>query len=182
VELVSDISEALRQQWMRQCKQVGAAEPLPDDIMFRTQTGQVHLPGVTVISNVFIGTMLSAICGDYPTLETIMVLDKRVVTGLKPAVWLFKKLTGEDETKPILTDALCRLSVLNTENSTTVFCFDVSAKVSIHFPRLFLRLLPVGKDRAQDIGSAAVKRSLEKDILVALDVMVEKYNDDYAES
>jgi hypothetical protein len=181
VEIISEVSQDMMDCWKGRCYLVGAAEPSADDILCKTQTGGFAFPGVTVRTNAYIGTkVIPSREREYPTMEMVLIQDERIVTGLAPTVWLFNLLTGnsnseESSKKSASADTVSRISVMRQDNEDTLFVFDVYAKIAVKFPKLLLNLLPVSRERAEEQGSAAIKKTLESDILMAVKVMVEKF-------
>mmetsp|Transcript_23720 Transcript_23720/g.26168 ORF Transcript_23720/g.26168 Transcript_23720/m.26168 type:complete len:287 (+) Transcript_23720:58-918(+) len=173
---LEQITEDLLLEWKEKCNDLGAVKPdSTSDKILRVKTGGVDFPGFSLKSNALIGSKLllsDESSGGYPTYEFTLIRDERVVNGLGPVVWIFKKLTGDDDEKKkkdrTLASSLSRVTMTGSSSDTVVFRSDVDFKIQVTFPKLLLRILPVSKEKAEAQGSEAIMKTLDKDITAVM--------------
>ena len=165
--------------WKRRSPELGASEPGESDSILRVEAGGMHFPGLTMTSEAYIGANLLEPSGDeYPVYEFSLIVDKQRVEGFKIAVWIFNKLTGaDDDTSKNKTVSRSRTEVTatTTEDGETIFQFHVSLTIQVFFPKLLLRILPVSKEKAEEQGSAAIGKALEKDLNNAIKILRQQF-------
>ena len=170
-------------KWKEQAALTGAEEPDASDGVVKVNTGTIQFPGLTLSSEAFIGCKLLSSSssstgeddGGYPVLESCMIQDRVEVSGAKPVVWLFQKLTNPDQQKSPPRSVSRITARVDGNNNTMRFESDANLVVQVNFPKLLLRLLPTNKEKAEEQGSNAISKSLEKEVTTALKALQEEY-------
>jgi len=133
-----------------------------------------------------------------PEYRAFLIAEQRQVFGPRPIVWLYNQLTGggggggsssssssseekqtgsqqgEDVDQQQLSEsngtAVTRI-YLRQDDATQAFSigFDCTITVTVKFPKFLLRILPASKEKMEEQGSAAVQKSIEKDIRHAVE-------------
>jgi len=183
VEPVSDnvLSENM-DQWLTKSKAVEAEEPSISngDRMYTVRTAEMNFPGLKVSSNALIGTTVT------PTdeLQFVLVKTEQIPDGPAPLVWLFNKMTGNDKAKSGGGDskqAIRSLSRLNlkssSEGGTGIFSLATMLELSVEFPSLLLKLMPVSKEKAEEQFSSSIRNTVEKDQSVVVPMFRQLYLD-----
>ncbi|KAI2505479.1 hypothetical protein MHU86_8910 [Fragilaria crotonensis] len=172
-------SDELLKLWKRRSPELGATDPDESDSILKVEAGGMHFPGLTLTSEAYIGAKLLEPSGDgYPVYEFSLIVDKQRVEGFKIAVWIFNKLTGaDDDTSKNKAVSRSRTEVTATtmEDGQTIFQFHLSFTIQVFFPKLLLRILPVSKEKAEEQGSAAIGKALEKDLNNAMKVLRQQF-------
>ncbi len=190
-------SISFQEQWTAQARIVGAKDPDPEngDLVCRVLTGEIKFPGLNVKSEAIIGTKLikGSEDTDGPIYELVFITDQRKAKGPKLLVWIFNKLTGQndsndedgkenDEEEPAArVSSLSKFypKILKDDDSgkepLVVFNIDSSLEIAIKFPSMLLKILPVSKEKAEEQGSASVAKTLAKDTGAALKTIVDSY-------
>lgn len=114
-----------------------------------------------------------------PEYQFVLLEESFYADGPPPMVWLFNQITGVDnivdkpagdELKSHSSHVFFRVWTKETSNSTIAFTAQTKADISFNFPSVLLNLLPVSKDIIEKQGNAALKNSMEKDVLPGLEI------------
>eukprot|EP00545_Synedropsis_sp_CCMP1620_P001483 CAMPEP_0119005374 /NCGR_PEP_ID=MMETSP1176-20130426/1673_1 /TAXON_ID=265551 /ORGANISM="Synedropsis recta cf, Strain CCMP1620" /LENGTH=303 /DNA_ID=CAMNT_0006957163 /DNA_START=192 /DNA_END=1103 /DNA_ORIENTATION=+ len=174
----------LLEDWRASCRACGATgEPDSSDVVLKVSTGGIKFPGLTLTSNAYVGGKLlepptSDSADDYPVYEFLLIKDEQSVTGFKPAVWLFNKLTGADNAdggKKEMPISLTHVTAVQQDGQNMIFQSSTKFTIKVSFPKLLLRLLPVSIEKAEEQGSAAISKALDKDLTNAMKVLREGF-------
>jgi hypothetical protein len=107
-----------------------------------------------------------------PSYRGILLAEERSVTGTRPALWLFRQLTGgaakhddtntnsgERRTGSLAPTCLAESNValVRDEHGNYVVQLSSRVQVRLEFPRLLTRLFPVSLDTIEQQGSASVE-------------------------
>lgn len=178
IEEVQD-SGTLLDLWKSRSRELGATEPDESDVVLRAVTGAMRFPGLTLTSEAYVGAkLLEHSADEYPVYEFSLLFDKQRVEGFKIAVWIFNKLTGADDEaseNKAVTRSLSKATAITTENGEIVFQVTITFTIQVFFPKILLRILPVSKEKAEQQGSAAIRKVLEKDLNKAMRVLRQQY-------
>lgn len=185
--LSKEESKSYKDQWTEQARKVGGEDPDPDngDIVYKVNTGGINFAGLKVKSEAIIGVKLVKSNGDgendmvLPQYELVLIGDQRNVKGPKVLVWIFNKLTGQgsnksesdekkDQSVQSLSKFYAKVESDDKGESCVTFSIDSSLDISVKFPSLLLKILPVSKEKAEEQGSASVKKVLMKDTSASL--------------
>jgi hypothetical protein len=162
-------SPELLQLWREKAALNGGAEPNENDVLLQVNTGGMNMPGITIASVAVIGCKLLSDSNSFPVFEFVLVDDEQQVEGAKPIVWIFNQLTGASkkggEAKkgdgPL---SITRVSAkLSSDHEGIVFFSEGYIKISVKFPSVLLKILPVSKEKAEEQGSTAIQKVIEKD-------------------
>jgi hypothetical protein len=172
----------LLELWKQRSLETGACEPDASDSVLRVITGGMNFPGLSLTSEAYIGAKLLEPQSNsvYPVYEFTLIKDAQQVTGFKPAVWIFNQLTGAngDATKDKnKAQTLSKVTAGTTEDGQTVFQVLVKFAITVSFPKVLLRILPVSKEKAEEQGSDAIGKTLEKDLQNAIKTLRQQYLD-----
>lgn len=171
------IDPSLMDQWKMATKSVNATPPDDRGFICKVQTSGLNFSGLQVKTVANIGTQLLQLqhddtdTNDTFQLEFTYIDDEQIVQGPKILVSIFNVLTGkkdsDDEAKKNKgqgqrVQSLSRLST-TVSNDTVVFHLDTCLDISIQFPTVLLKILPVSKEKAEEQGSEAIMKTLIKD-------------------
>ena len=167
--------------WKIISREQGATEPDESDPILRVASGGMNFPGLTLTPETYIGAKLLDHSDDeyqYPVYEFTFVFDTKKVEGFKIAVWIFNKLTGADDEESknkAVTRSLSKVTAITTDSGETVFQVNMTFTTQVFFPQLLLRILPVSKEKAEQQGSAAIGKALEKDLNKAMQTLRQQF-------
>lgn len=173
---IENPTSVIRQRWEKEAKFMGSAPPSSDDNMYMVTTTGVKFPGIKMNSIATIGTKL-ILSGDYPEYQATMAMDETKPEGLRPLVWIVNKLTGASKEKSAedqTTHAFTRVSA-EVSNGEVIFKAESNLMVDLKFPSFLLKILPVSKEKAEEQGSEALLKALEKDVVPAINNFREEY-------
>jgi len=172
-----DVATSNIDAWKRECVSFGVKPPSLDngDKVFCVTTG-MNFPGLRVSSVSYIGgKCLPSSTSDppstYPGFEFVLIKDEQQVEGPAPLKWVFNKLTGNSGGSEggQSVRSLNQVTVEPlSDGKGMVFQSKVTLEIGVQFPSIFLKLLPVSKEKAEEQGSASISKALDKDILPAL--------------
>lgn len=171
-----DITISNVDAWERECENFGVKAPslANGDKVFWVTTG-MNFPGLRISSRSFIGVKGLTPTRDplfpYPGLEFVLIKDEQEVEGTPPLMWIFNKLTGSSggDKGEQSVRSLNRVTIEpSSDGKEMVFQSNVLLEIDVLFPSIFLKLLPVSKDKAEEQGSASISKALDKDIVPAL--------------
>jgi hypothetical protein len=177
VEVVETFPDLLH-AWKVNCRTVGAtAVPESTDCVLQVSTGATAFPGLTLTSNVYIGSKLLGPSEDdaFPVYEFVLIKDEQSVEGFKPAVWLFEKLTGANGKNKEQPNSLSRVTAVRQNDGDIVFQTTSNLTIKLSFPKLLLRLFPSTKEQAEEQASAVIVKKVEADLKTAMRVLREQY-------
>ena len=164
-------------EWTKISQRDGGMIPDLDDEVFTVKTGGVQFPGLTLETSATMGMKL--INEDYgPKYEVVLIKDERKVTGLPPVVYLFNRLTGGgggesgSSSTASTTYITCDFS---QQDSKVIFTTDTILSVTVSFPSLLLKLLPMNKAKAEEKGSLAITQAVAKDVAASMIAYEEEY-------
>jgi len=193
-----DVPKDVLDSWAKECTYMGASVPLlqsdSDDEnengerMFCVKTG-INFPGLKIISNNYIGSKRiytekkdeeSSQIITYPTYEFVSASTESEAEGSKLLVWIYKRLSGggsssskkkeNGQKNNEVAHSYSRFTVKPTPDGRSfVFQSEATLQVSLKFPSILLKILPVSKEKAEQQGSESLVKALEKDILPGLE-------------
>ncbi len=175
------ISTELQQLWEAGCESYYGPEMLPNsgDALVKSES-TVQFPGLKMVNVVYSGVKARS-KDNLPYLSIILVAERKRVFGAPPIVWLFNKMTGHSKEKEdVLLSPSARVqsvvSVVDNELGPC-FRFDCNAEIIVEFPKAVMKFIPASKDKIEEQGTEAVKKSIEKDIRYALECINDVYFD-----
>ena len=191
LELLNSTSELL-EMWEDSIEYFGyERKPTEKDTLLSVEA-IVQFPGLKLITTAASG--IYTLTNEQTAMEeyhTFSVAEKQRTEGLKPAVWLFNQLTGNaDKEKGVFLPASGRAkSIISlVENTTAVddnetengpsrfsFSFDVGLQVSVKFPKALMRIIPSSKEKMEEQGGTAIKKTVQNDVNKALQATVEAF-------
>lgn len=184
-EACIEIQQKYFSAWVEKCKVAGYSEPCNKDIIYQVINSGTKFPGLEIKSHMYMGSKLitsSESKSEYPELQFTLLNSKNIAEGSKLMVWIYNKLTGEnqdeiDEEKGENTsDALMRLCLSSNDNGELIFHSSSMLNIDIEFPSVFVKIMPVSKDRAESLGSDAIGKALDIEGKCTLKSLEEAYN------
>jgi hypothetical protein len=178
---VIDWTTQLVNMWEEASERLYGIESLPikengDTIISSIST--TNFPGVQLTTTVFMGTKLLQDSDGFPYYRCILIADKRQLSGLPPAVWLFNKLTGSTpdiEYNPVSGGVDSEISLIREMNGEYVLSYVGSVKVTTEFPKGLIKILPTSKESMEQQGSMSIRKAVEKDIINCMDTVIQKF-------
>lgn len=184
---IKGVDQSIMDLWKARASDLNAAMPTDKDSVVTVKTSGINFPGLSLESNAIIGCKL--IAGEeregsdtisFPMYEFTLITDEQQVSGAPPVVWIYNKLTGantNNEEKKSNKKAPLSLTrvVCFEKEGTLVFQTNASLVIEVAFPKFLLRILPTTKEKAEEQGSAAVTKTLKKDITAAMDTLQKQY-------
>lgn len=174
------VTDELRSQYKQQCETVKVT-PSDDFEVVSVITGSISFPGLALTSCAKIGVQASS----ENKYEFVFIGDTREVKGSPPIVWIYNKLTGSGGTDDnnsssdgsnagpkSLTSVTYRIS---EKNNTVVFQTETFLEIMVSFPALLMKILPTNKEKAEEQGASAIKKTLEKDVIASMKAFEEAY-------
>ena len=174
--------------WKHQCDLVGATQPDENDSILSIVSRGIQFPGLNVESNALIGAKYVKIEDEKighvrgktanPRYEFVLIATEQIVSGLPPAVWLYKKLTGagnsgDDENSTF--DSLSTVTYEAKENGKIAFRTDSFLSIGVTFPKFLLKILPGDKKTIEERGSKSIVKTLDKDVVQAMKSLEKEY-------
>lgn len=158
-----EMTDELFQAWRDRCKELGAREPDREtDIVCKVETGETKLPGIKLVTNVFVGAKLvEDESNAYPWYEFTLINDEQHAKGFAPAVRIFKKIMASAQSENCVS-SLSRLTAASNGDGQTVFKFFSEFRIIVPLPSVFLKILPVKKERVEKEGSKTIGKTLKK--------------------
>lgn len=188
---VEEVSNEIRQKyfstWVERCKLARYSEPCDNDIIYQVIKSGTKFPGLEIKSFMHMGCKLitsSESKSDYPELQFVLLDSKNVPEGSKFMVWIYNKLTGENQNEDegegekgtYTSDALMRLTLSCNDNDELIFHSSSMLNIYIEFPSVFVKLMPVSKCRAESLGSDAIGNALDIEGQHTLNSLEKVYN------
>jgi hypothetical protein len=169
--------------WKSRCSALGACQPDENDSILSIVSSGIQFPGLKVESNALIGVKFveseeSEAKRSNSRYEFVLLSNEQIVTGLAPAVWIFKKLTGADksgEDENSKFDSLSTVTYEEKENGTIVFRTDALLSIGVTFPKFLLKILPGDKKTIEEKGGKSVVKTLEKDVSQSMKAFEKAY-------
>lgn len=177
-------TDELLEKWKKRALSLRVSEPERCDAIIEVRVGGIQFPGISLESISLIGSKLLIPIQPnmFPSYEFVLIQDKRQATGLRPFVWVYEKLTGEEnknrehDTAPT---SLSRVTVQQIKGDEGVtFRIETFLEIRINFPAFLLKILPVTKKKAEAQGSQGIAKVIESDI----DIAMAKFRDMYIAS
>lgn len=196
VELLSSPDAALYDLWQVEARKVPSFEtPLTTDAILCVTTHGIHFPGLTIRTRATVGCKKVLVRNDTddtststPQLQITLIKDELQAQGPQTLVWVFDQLTGghNNNERPSSSDR--RTHSTNTicaetdQQGGVVFRSVARLLIDVSFPSLLLNILPVSKQMAEQQGSDAIRKVVERDIGPSLEAVRQLYmNDDAAQ-
>jgi hypothetical protein len=176
-----DWTPELENLWVDASERVYGINSLPrnkNDDKIISSVAIIKFPGLKLTNTVFTGSMLLEDIDGFPYYRNVMIADRRKVSGLPPAVWLFNKVTGanpEIEFNPVSGGVESTLSVCKDTNGDFAIRYVASVKIATHFPKKLMQILPASKEKMEEQGSFSIRKAIEKDILHCRDTVIEHF-------
>lgn len=114
-------------------------------------------------------------------LEILLVAEKSEPKGAAPIVWLFNKLTANNDREkgvfypPKQSKARSLICAEPLEDGSLTLSFTLDMQVTIEFPSVLMKILPSSKEKMEQQGSASILKTVSKDIDMAMLVAYEKF-------
>lgn len=170
-----EMTETILENWTRLCAaEEGCVLPIATDEVFTVKTGEVHFPGLTLVTSATMGMKLVEQKSSHPTYQVTMIGDDRQVTGLRPVVFLFNKLTGGNSgsaNNTSTTHIICDF----TSKNEVIFRTDTEITIRVKFPAMLMKLLPISKEKAEEEGSQSISKAVSKDVAESMRSFEEAY-------
>lgn len=174
-----ELTPELVQEWKTACEGVAASQtPNENDTAVLVKTGGIDLPGLHLVSLTKIGVkLIEKTEARSPQYEMTLIGDERTVKGLPPVVWIFNKLTGASSGGEggTTTKSLTTVRYEITDNSKVVFQTDSFLSITVKFPAVLLKILPTNKEKAEETGSKAITKAVQKDLEASMKSFEEAY-------
>ena len=135
----------------------------------------ISFSGLTVETIVLCGGKLIESSGEnngLPSYELTMIRDRTEAHGPKLLMWIYNQVMsfvsrnqkkGNNKT----TTSLCRVTLVEQKDGLAIH-FESSFQVKVKLPSFLLKVMPVSKTRAEQQGSAAVTKFVQKGVLDSL--------------
>jgi hypothetical protein len=176
--------------WKSRCSALGACQPDDNDSILSIVSSGIQFPGLKVESNALIGVKFVESQEELqkfdeseekrrnPRYEFVLLSNEQIVSGLAPAVWIFKKLTGADkngEDENSKFDSLSTVTYEEKENGTIMFRTDALLSIGVTFPKFLLKILPGDKKSIEEKGGKSVIKTLDKDVSQSMKAFEKAY-------
>lgn len=175
--------------WKNKCSLLGATQPDENDPILSIVSRGIEFPGLKVESNALIGAKyieedknqrINSGKRGIPRYEFVLVTTEQIVSGLAPAVWIFKKLTGAENNSTeenLTSNSLSTVTYEEMENGKIVFRTDAYLSIGVTFPKLLLKILPGDKKTIEKRGGKSIVKTLDKDILDSMKSLEKAYSE-----
>lgn len=165
-----EITPELLDDWRNRCVSLGACEPDEQDSVLEVVSRGIQFPGFRVKSVATVGVKYVQNNVDdedslpTPRHEFVLLKNDQTASGLPPAVWIYKKLTGADSNKD--NSNFKSLSTVSYEQKGDVVVFrtDAFLCIGITFPKFLLRILPSDKHIIEEKAGKSIQKTLDKDV------------------
>mmetsp|Transcript_31015 Transcript_31015/g.73086 ORF Transcript_31015/g.73086 Transcript_31015/m.73086 type:complete len:298 (+) Transcript_31015:108-1001(+) len=164
--------------WKSQCAVLGACEPTENDSILSVVTGGVQFPGLKVSSSSLIGVKYIEMERQSPRYEFVLISDEQTVSGLPPAVWIFRKLTGADDNGSgdnSKAKSLTTVTFEEKDNGNVVFRTEGFLSIDISFPKILLKILPGDKKTIEEKGGKSIVKALDRDVMQSMKALEKAY-------
>ena len=171
---VNPISPKLFREWQLETQKLGVNLPIREEgstqtVMQLCSEG-ISFSGLHVETTVNCGAKLIDYCPDtgLPAYEFTMINDRTSARGPRPLMWIYNQVMGfvsnKNKAQSKTTTSLCRIALVEVKGGIAID-FESSFQVKVNFPPFLLRILPVSKSRAEQQGSSAVSRFVQKGVV-----------------
>jgi len=114
----------LLQLWRKQSEIVNTTPPLPTDPIVAIKSSVNLLPGLKITAVSYMGCkFLQDPVTSLPVYEFTLVFDEYVASGMRPLVWIFNQLTGEDNPRDSessrFTSAVSRITMVASDAASS---------------------------------------------------------------
>jgi len=173
-----EMTPELMAQWKKLAKENGGEEPESTDVFLSVTTGGINFPGLKLKSQALIGSKL-VLESTYPEFQFTLLGSENTAEGLPPVVWIYNKLTGagqEGGESSQETSSFTRVVVMpNGNDKELIIKADCSLSVGVNFPKILMKILPVSKEKAEEQGSEAISKTIQKDLTASMELFREKF-------
>ena len=185
IEVTPDILD----DWKRKCRILGAIEPNENDSILSIVSPGIQFPGLKVES---VGMVGIKFIDEHqpPRYEFVLLSNDQKASGVAPAVWIFNKLTGNND-KNDGKDNNSKLKSLSTVtyqevvlkegeednggNNNIVFQTKSYLSIGITFPKFLLKILPGDKETIEKRGGKSIVKTLDKDLVQSMEAFEKAY-------
>ena len=175
---ITDPDALLLDVYKKQCQHVNAHSPKPNDKLFDVTTSGVEFPGLKVMSVATIGVNIFVCDKGLPSYQFVLIRDSTYAEGNRIFVWFFNKVAGKNadsQSNESTTQSLNIIRTVPVGNGDIAFEANASLIVQVKVPSFLMKVIPSGKDKAEETGGKSICKVLEEDIPVALRGFREEY-------
>lgn len=120
-----------------------------------------------------------------PEYQFVLLDASQDARGAPPVVWLFKKLTGSNKnkdgdlssTEKSSPSSFTRVFAKIDKNGYVAFEADGFLRVTLSFPPIMIKLLPLSIEKFEEQGSASIQKVLDKSLRASIDSFLKAYID-----
>ena len=177
-----DMTPQFKRYWQDICQHFhSSVSPADDDQLVQVAT-EVKFPGLKLVTTTLSG--IKEIRNDKQILqayEVFLIAEKMEPKGAVPMVWIYNKLTGNDKNEkgvfqpPKQAKAKSVIGYTELDDGSLALSFQLDMQITIEFPAVLLKILPTSKAKAEEQGSAAVMKTVSKDIDLAMMTAYDKF-------
>lgn len=155
--------------------------PQVGDPILRVTTHGIHFPGLQIRTRATVGCK-KVLMDKSPQLQITLITDELQATGPDPLVWVFRSLTGANQKNKKSaadrrTHSTNTLAMEATPDGRAIFSSVAHLAIDVSFPSFLLKILPVSKTMAEQQGSEAIRKVVERDIGPSLEAVRQLYID-----
>eukprot|EP00536_Pseudo-nitzschia_multiseries_P013829 jgi/Psemu1/310307/fgenesh1_kg.619_\ len=168
--------------WKSRCLALSACEPDENDSILSVVTRGIEFPGLKVSTSSSIGVKYVEMERTSPRYEFVLLANEQTVSGVPPAVWAFRKLTGSDKNGSgdnSKFKSLTTVTYEEKENGKVVFKTDGFLSIGITFPKFLLKILPGDKKTIEERGGKSIVKTLDKDVAQSMKAFEKTYLDKF---
>lgn len=177
-----EITSGQLSDWKSRCLALGAYQPDENDSILSVLTRGIRFPGLNVATSSLIGVKYIEMETISPRYEFVLLANEQTVSGLAPAVWIFRKLTGADESGSEDNSKFKSLTTITYEeknNGNVVFRTDGFLSIDITFPKFLLKILPGDKKTIEERGGKSIVKTLDKDVVQSMKAFEKAYSEKF---
>lgn len=172
---VEPVPSKLFREWQLETQRFGIALPTREEDYQQTVrqlcSEGISFSGLTVETTVNCGAKLIEESPDtgLPAYELTMINDSTEARGPRPLMWIYNQVMGfvSNKSQTKTTTSLCRIALVEQDGGIAID-FESSFLVKMNFPPFLMRILPVSKTKAENQGSSAVTRFVQKGVVDSL--------------
>lgn len=187
-----ELNDELVQRWKKQSILMGAVEPQEEekDNIVSVKPPGIRIAGLNIVPTSTIGTtcISNTEHHDLPEFQAVLIDDLPMAEGRRPLVWLFNKIVyGGDPAK----EDIAMHFTSSTDRSESGFLrvwvepegknFLIKASSTLllefQFPSLLLKFFPMRKEKGEKICSEAIVKTLEKNLVPAVENFCSSYTE-----
>jgi hypothetical protein len=185
VEPLLHPSPDLWDRWAKQADLTGTPTPRPDvdELLLVKSSGIPFSLGLTMFVESIIGFNLvlpDESEGSFPEYQFTLIQDTIRAEGPRAMVWIFEKITGASskQKKGQTTHSFSTLKVEPSPDKPgeIVFQSNTRLEINLYFPKILLRILPMSREKSNEIGSKSTLKSLEVRGVAALKIFEKSYS------